>query len=121
MKNLHELDSYRLKENEVELYGIPGNHENGCFKVFAHGRSFFVIASNDGGWEHVSVSPCNPKRKSCPTWEEMCVIKDLFFLPEECVIEYHPPKSQYINDYPYCLHLWRPIHQKIPMPPNCFV
>ena len=91
------------------------------FKVLAGRHSFFCVASNGGGWEHVSVSPCNEKRKACPTWEEMCEIKDLFWGPDECVIQYHPPKSDYVNRYPYCLHLWRPIGQELPRPPKEFV
>lgn len=63
-----------------------------------------IIASDGGGWDHVSVS--TPRR--CPTWDEMAAVKDLFFAPEEAVMQLHPPKSDYINLHPYCLHLWRP-------------
>lgn len=48
-------------------------------------------------------------------------IKNMFFLPEECVIEYHPPRSDYVNNCETCLHLWRPSDGKIPMPPTEFV
>lgn len=58
-----------------------------------------------GGWEHVSVSPCNRKRATPPTWAEMCEIKHMFFEDEEAVVQYHPPKSEYVNNHPYCLHL----------------
>ena len=43
----------------------------------------------------------------CPTWQEMCGVKRRFFEPEDCVVQYHPPESTYVNDHPYCLHLWR--------------
>lgn len=121
MKNLHTLDDYRQTDFEHKYYGGLGDEGNGAFKVFIKGKSFFAVASNGGGWEHVSVSPCNRKRQICPTWEEMCEIKNMFFLPTECVIQYHPPRSEYVNNHPYCLHLWRPIGQKIPMPPSLFV
>lgn len=121
MKNLHELDKYRDKEFELRFYNQNGDSGNGVFRVYVDGRSFFVIASNGGGWEHVSVSPCNRKRKNCPTWEEMCAIKDMFFEPEERVVQYHPPKSEYVNNYEYCLHLWRPIVDEMPFPPSIFV
>ncbi len=107
VRNLYELDNYRLKNEELRMYGRPGGSGNGLFKVFIDGRSFNVIASNGGGWEHVSVSPRSKTRKSCPTWEEMCHIKDMFFEPEERVVQFHPPKSEYVNCHPYCLHLWR--------------
>jgi len=54
-------------------------------------------------WEHVSVAL--PRR--CPTWDEMCMVKDIFWGEEECVIQFHPPKSQYVDLHPYCLHLWK--------------
>lgn len=51
----------------------------------------------------------------------MCFIKDLFFGPNECVMQLHPPKSEYINNHPYCLHLWRPQNIEIPRPPQIMV
>lgn len=55
------------------------------------------------GWEHVSVST----KRRVPNWEEMCWVRDLFWDEEETVVQFHPPKSQYVNFHPYCLHLWR--------------
>lgn len=117
MKNLKTLDKYRLVNEEKRLYGANGDGGNGIFKVFVNGKSFRVIASNGGGWEHVSIS----RQNRCATWDEMCAIKDMFFEAEECVIQYHPPKSNYVNNHPYCLHLWRPLTQDIPTPPTLFV
>ncbi len=76
-----------------------------------------VIFSTGGGWDHVSVSFEN----RCPKWEEMCRIKNIFFYPDECVIQYHPPNGDYINQHPYVLHLWRPQSEAIPMPPKVMV
>ena len=121
MRDLHSLDKYRCSSDELQYYGRRGVSGNGLFKVFVGGRSFFCIASNGGGWEHVSISPCNRKRQSCPTWDEMCAIKDMFFSEDECVVQYHPPKEDYVNQHPYCLHLWRPICIEIPRPPTIFV
>lgn len=115
MKNLHELDKYR----DSSLLG-PGDDKNGMFKVFIGKVAFRVIASDGYGWEHVSVSLKNQKR--CPTWEEMCAIKDMFFKPEEVVMQLHPKQSEYVNLHPYCLHLWRPINGlMIPEPPTFMV
>jgi hypothetical protein len=47
----------------------------------------------------------------------MCFVKDLFWDEEECVVQFHPPLSQYVKNHRYCLHLWRPTHQAIPAPP----
>lgn len=68
-------------------------------------------------WEHVSVSLPN----RCPTWAEMCAIKDLFWDESDCVVQYHPPKRDWVNNHPYCLHLWRPVGQEIQRPPSLMV
>lgn len=68
-------------------------------------------------WEHVSVSLGH----RCPTWQEMSFVKDLFWDEEETVIQFHPPKSDYINVHPHCLHLWKPIGLKLPRPPSSTV
>lgn len=86
---------------------------NGAFFVrLRHNQRVFVIASDGMGWEHVSVS----RRDRCPTWDEMCQIKALFWGEEDCVVQYHPPRSEYVNNHPHCLHLWRNPGAEIPMP-----
>lgn len=119
MKDLLHLEKYRLKDKERGFYGANGDSRNGMFKVFVNGKSFFCIASNGGGWEHISVSLANQKR--CPTWEEMCAIKDMFFEPDETVVQYHPAKSDYVNNHEYCLHLWRPLNAELVTPPKLYV
>ncbi len=121
MVDLTTLEKYRDRDFERRYYGCNGDSGNGAFRVLINQRSFFCIVSNGCGWEHVSVSPCNKKRTTCPTWEEMCAVKNMFFRPEECVIEYHPPRKDYVNNCETCLHLWRPTDGKIPMPPAAFV
>lgn len=80
--------------------------------------AYQVIASTGMGWDHVSVclrcgSDFVPR---CPTWIEMCWIKDLFFEHYETVIQYHPARANYVNTHSYVLHLWRPQQAEIPMP-----
>lgn len=65
-------------------------------------------------WEHVSVS----LEHRIPFWEEMCFVKDLFWLEEECVVQYHPPRSKHINNHPNVLHLWRNTRQEFVLPPK---
>lgn len=65
-------------------------------------------------WEHVSVS----REDRCPTWEEMCMVKALFWEDEETVIQIHPPKSQYVNRHKFCLHLWRYVGVEQQLPPR---
>lgn len=76
-----------------------------------------VIFSWGGDWEHASVVVQN----RCPTWSELCFVKDFFWQDSECVVQYHPAKANYRNCHKYCLHLWRPIKERLPMPPLQFV
>lgn len=95
----------------------------GAFFVRAPSRMMLKIiaseASIPGGppWDHVSVS--TPNR--APTWDEMCFVKSLFFDDEECVVQYHPPRSDYVNYHPNCLHLWRWDGGAFPRPPSILV
>ena len=83
------------------------------------GPLLYVQASDGERWEHVSISII--KQDRCPTWDEMCWIKGMFWDKEECVIQYHPPEKDYITDHPYCLHLWKPIGQPMPRPPKYLI
>lgn len=118
MKDLTCLEKYRQRDAEIRLYGVSGDKGNGIFKILIYGIPFICIASNGGGWEHVSVSKTNRK---IPTWEEMCKIKDMFFEEDETVVQYHPKKSEYVNRCECCLHLWRPLKEVLPTPPMIYV
>ena len=76
-----------------------------------------VIIGSDFGWDHVSVSVLN-KKKRCPTWDEMCWIKHLFFKDDEWAMQLHPPPNKNINIHPFVLHLWRPQEGEIITPPR---
>ena len=112
--------------NNLRVRGGPmGSDErfgnNGCF-VLPHFNDksalrFNVIAADGAGWEHVSVS----LKGRCPTWEEMCWVKAIFWDETDWVLQFHPPESEYVNNHPYCLHLWRPIGAHFPTPPGLLV
>lgn len=116
MRTIEQLEAMR-QLHIVEL-GEDGLRAY-LYVTYKHSRpkKAMVIASWGGGWDHVSVS----FKDRSPMWAEMCQVKDVFFAPEECVIEYHPAKSEYINTHPYCLHMWRPQGLEIPTPPIEFV
>jgi hypothetical protein len=106
----------RLTRKNATILGYTKNE--GCAARFSSRAAYFqIIASWGGGWDHVSISLLLEKR--CPTWAEMCMIKELFFKDEECVIQYHPAKANYVNEF--VLHLWRPQNVEIPMPPKDYV
>lgn len=78
-----------------------------------------VIWSTGGGWDHVSVCPFD--RRHVPTWDDMCLLKYMFFRDDEVVVQYHPAKSEYVNNMPNCLHLWRSQLVTMPTPPSIMV
>jgi hypothetical protein len=121
MLKVDKIERWRVSPLKNPILGSTkeaGN--NGCFMgVPIHTVRVFMQISDGGGWEHVSISI--PDHKRCPTWEEMCAIKELLWDEEDCVVQYHPPKSQYVSCHPYCLHLWRPTGQVIPQLPSAFV
>ena len=97
---------------------------NGVFIFSSKGINLFCLVSDDGGWEHVSVSirsKNNRLIKRCPTWEEMCIVKDLFWDEAEAVCQFHPQKKDYINKHEYCLHLWKMKDRNFELPPRAFV
>lgn len=116
MKNLKKL--YEELENRTD-FRISEKGFDGGMGVFTSGtmRKMTVIWSYGGGWEHISVDG----KKRYPDWDEMCKLKDMFFGEDECCVQYHPPKSEYVNNLPYCLHIWRPIEEYngvLPIPPS---
>jgi hypothetical protein len=115
--------TFRVPEKHRVTQGIGASDRsygnNGAFLFpAAPGRARLMVSASDGeGWEHVSVS--SPVR--CPTWEEMCLVKDLFWRGDEAVMQLHPPKADYVNNHAFCLHLWRPTEGAIPLPPSILV
>lgn len=112
MRNLNHLNMHR-----EALYGVMGDGYNGAFRIKRKGIEFVIIASNGGGWEHVSISTAF----RCPIWEEMNYFKKMFFHDDEVVMQLHPEKKNYVNHHPFCLHLWKPIGVKIPVPPTYMI
>lgn len=114
--SFHVPEKFRVTTGRLASDARCGN--NGAFTVrLRHGQEVFVIASDQLGWEHVSAS----RRDRPPTWDEMCQLKALFWDDEDCVVQYHPPKSDYVNNHPNCLHLWRPTEAELPRPPRLMV
>jgi hypothetical protein len=114
MRDLTELKQYAIEiENVIIGYG-GGAYQ---FTSPIDGQPLIVIASNGGGWDHVSVS----RRNRCPNWFEMEYIAERFFKENEYAIQYHVPKSDHINIHPYTLHWWRPQELELLLPPKIMV
>lgn len=113
--------SFHAPEGFRTTHPVMGDGEgnNGFFRVRIRGKmtTLSCVASDGMGWEHVSVSL--PDR--CPIWPEMCLVKNLFWDETDYVVQFHPPKSEYINNHPFCLHLWRPTDGVVLAPPKFMV
>lgn len=99
----------------------PDEGLNGRFVLQGPCGSKLQLIAVDGtstGWEQVTVST---DRRRCPNWLEMCFAKDLFWSEEECVVQYHPPLSQYVKNARWVLHLWKPLGQALPSPPASLI
>lgn len=88
--------------------------QRGCMGtiVLPRWQGSFVCGYDENGWEHVSVAPY--KRSITPSWDDMCMVKDIFWGEEEEAIQIHPKKSKYVNIVENCLHLWR--HKDMVLP-----
>lgn len=75
------------------------------------------IASNGGGWDHLSVS--RPDR--VPRWDEMESMRKIVFTRDEYAYQLGVPEREHINCHPHCLHWWRPQSREIPIPPKWMV
>lgn len=116
-----KLEDFRLQGGH---FSSPRGAPFGAFEMPGPCAERLLIVASDGdvpgemgGWEHVSVSI----RRRLPNWMEMSFVKDLFWGGDECVIQFHPPKSEYINNHPNCLHLWRWTRGAFPLPPSILV
>lgn len=115
MKPDSSMERYRIRRGQ---FASDKGNDYGAFVMPGPCSSELTIIASQGedeggGWQHVSVS-C---RKRTPNWIEMCFIKGLFWDEEETVIQLHPPKSTWINNHPYCLHLWKPPYE-VQLPPS---
>ena len=131
----HVPERYRIDRVNARLYGFKsmkltdarfGN--NGAFYIPAskRNRALIIIASDWGAdgdqWEHVSVRASSSKGgDAIPNWGEMCLVKDMFWDPEDACVQYHPRASEYVTAHPYVLHIWRPRDAVLPEPPHWMV
>jgi len=118
----------RRVDDERRVIGRVGIGNNGIFSVpsIEPGWDLILICA-DGlepeargeqkDWEHVSVSVRQGTKIRLPNWKEMHFIKSLCWDDEDTVVQFHPPKSSYINTHPFVLHMWRWKKGEFPTPP----
>jgi hypothetical protein len=115
-------EEYRVTKGGNIFMRTTAEHGNNGVFIIPYNPTkvkLYCIASDGLEWDHVSVTAYCLDR--CPKWEEMCYVKSLFWDDDNCVIQYHPQASEYVNVHPYCLHLWRPQTQSIPQPSKFMV
>jgi len=127
-----------------QLASTAADGNNGCFYVDSPEPGWMLaLICSDGTespdepayqWEHVSVHAYRDQKieivgllgrgskpghkMRTPTWKEMAFVKDLCWDAEDVVMQLHPRKSEYVNQHPHVLHLWRPVHAAISTPPS---
>lgn len=111
----HVPERFRVEKGMLGSTELDGN--NGYFIIPFESYNLAVVASDGMDWDHVSVSLA----KRTPNWREMCFIKDLFWDEEDCIVQYHPAKSEYVNMHENCLHLWRNQKEEFKTPPSILV
>lgn len=82
-------------------------------------ETFLVMFTKQMGWEHASIAYLH--KKKLPDWNIMCRLKDLFWTEDECCVQYHPAKEDYVNMHEYTLHIWKPYLDTLPKPPSIMV
>lgn len=120
-------EPYRVTSGPLASDSSYGRNGAFVFPSVIPNRNMAVIASDGQDWEvsglegmpweHVSVHCFSGKRQFTPTWIEMCAAKDMFWDEEDVVIQFHPRKSDYVNNHANTLHLWRPVGVELPTPP----
>ena len=113
-----KIERFRVREG---VLGSDIGDRYGAFVIPGPGGGQMSVIVSDGGdwdlegpsWEHVSVST----RSRTPTWEQMDYVRNIFWGPDETVIQFHVPHSDHVNVHDNCLHLWKPIGVEIPRPP----
>lgn len=99
-------------EAETENDGMGGKYYDK-----QTGKWLNFIFSYQLGWEHLSVS----MPSKTPSWDQMCIMKDIFWSEDEACVEYHPRKEDYVNNHQHCLHIWKPVEETLPLPPSILV
>lgn len=113
-------NQYRLRSGPMASDDSAGLC--GAFQILKQNKGkkyILTIIADDGqttGWQHVSCYTSVHSKRFIPSWTDMCAVKALFWDDEDCVIQYHPPKSESVNINLYVLHLWRLVGIEIPRP-----
>lgn len=135
-------DSSHINEYRNKAHPTYRTEDSDCmtgfFVIPLSEDTYALIIASPGcaemPWDHVSVRIGMKKRdpeeaglivprlnERIPTWEEMCLVKEIFWSDEECAVQFHPKAADYVNCHPCVLHLWKPSDREFPVPPKIAV
>lgn len=130
--SFHVPELARISPAEHSLLGsttVDGN--NGAFRIESNepGWELWLICSDGNdprvpeadGWEHVSVHAHRRGKLRTTNWREMVFVKQLCWDDEDIAVQFHPRRSEYVNNHPHVLHLWRYTRAEFPTPPPILV
>ena len=115
MRNMEGLLKYAINK---ENYDIK-RHGEFEIPITDNKHAFVICSKNSMGWDHVSLhitEASGEPIKRTPSNEDMQFIRNLLFLEDEIVTEFHPAKKDYINNHPYVLHMWHSTNDCIEIP-----
>ena len=104
-------DALRARDRVVTPTGVPVRWSRsrssrggpaGC-TTWESDTGCVAFAGQDGGLWHVSVS--HPRR--LPSWDEMRTAREAMTPDHVTMAFILPPRAQYVNIHPNCLHLWQ--------------
>lgn len=110
-------EDHRVRVGNMRTTEEHGN--NGVFKIIEGYRSevqIVCIASDQNGWENVSVAVKKNGKTISPTHGQMQKVKELFWEAEDCVMQFYPPKSQSPKKGSKILYLWRKAGENFAVP-----
>ena len=117
LEKLRKAERWRIKTGKLASSETDG--WNGDFIVPLDGELWHVRISDGWGWRHASVS--NAQAKVLPSCSTMCRVKQAFWDDDAWVVQFHPGKTDYVNDHDFVLHLWEPLEEPLPKPPVILV
>ena len=110
--NNHLLNNLIREFDNDEIFQFYGHYTDPVTR-----KDYLVKFTRGFGWEHLSAST----RNKTPEWDIMCKLKEIFWRDDECCVEYHPKREDYVNNMPYCLHIWKKIDSEFDTPPSILV
>ena len=99
------IEKHRLKGNPDYPAGDKGTMQGSFYFEEEH---LLVVVKSINKWESCEVAVCGfiaggiEYATRCPTWNEMCFVKDMFWSEDEVCIQYHPDKKNYMGNVPGC-------------------